>query len=122
MDWCFSALDRSFQKQNFDCGQPELNEYLQKYASQNMRKGYGVTFVATKPDSQIILGYYTASATSIEFTNIPTNTIKGLPRYPAPAMLIGQLAVDKTFQNQGLGTLLLMHALKIGRASCRERV
>ena len=37
---------------------------------------------------------------------------KGLPRYPAPVMLIGQLAVDKSVQGQGLGQILLMHALK----------
>jgi GNAT superfamily N-acetyltransferase len=111
VDWCFTALNSSFHKQDFDCGQPSLNEYIQKYASQNMRKGYGITFVATEPDCQIIAGYYTASATSIEFANVPTNLVKGLPRYPAPAMLIGQLAVDKTYQNRGLGKLLLMHAL-----------
>jgi GNAT superfamily N-acetyltransferase len=111
VDWCFTALDNSFDKQDFDCGQPPLDEYLQKYASQNMRKGYGATFVATEPDSKVIAGYYTASATSIEFANIPIDLIKGLPRYPAPAMLIGQLAVNKCYQNQGLGKLLLMHAL-----------
>jgi len=109
--WIFSRLDKSFEKQNFDCGQPTLNDYLKKYALQNMKKGYSVTFVATEPESKEIAGYYCASASTIEFANLPESLQKGLPKYPAPAMLIGQLAVEQRRQGQGLGETLLMHAL-----------
>ena len=51
------------------------------------------------------------SASSIEFANIPDAVNKKLPKYPAPVMLIGQLAIDKKMQGKGLGKLLLMHAL-----------
>lgn len=111
MTWIFSLLDKSFHKQNFDCGQPILNDYLQKYAIQNMKKGYAVTFVATEAGSQEIAGYYCTSASTIEFANLPDSLRKGLPKYPAPAMLIGQLAVDRKIQGKGLGQTLLMHAL-----------
>jgi GNAT superfamily N-acetyltransferase len=111
MTWIFSKIEQSFDKQNFDCGQPILNDYLQKYALQNMKKGYSITFVVTKENSKEILGYYCASASTIEFANLPDSLRKGLPKYPAPAMLIGQLAVDKRMQGQGLGEMLLMHAL-----------
>jgi GNAT superfamily N-acetyltransferase len=109
--WIFSTLDSSFEKTDFDCGRQPLNDYLKKYASQNMRSGYSVTFVVTVEGSKKVLGYYCASATTIEFANIPDRLSKKLPKYPAPAMLIGQLAVDNTIQGQGLGRILLMHAL-----------
>jgi len=35
MEWIFLPLDGSVNRDNFDCGIPELNEYLQKYARQN---------------------------------------------------------------------------------------
>jgi GNAT superfamily N-acetyltransferase len=111
VEWIFSTLDSSFDKTDFDCGRQPLNDYLKKYASQNMRSGYSVTFVVTAQGSSQIAGYYCASATTIEFANLPKSLSKKLPKYPAPAMLIGQLAVDKSMQGQGLGQILLMHAL-----------
>ena len=110
--WKINQLDKSFDKSNFDCGYVQLNDYLKKYATQNFKKGYSVTFVATQPESKVIKGYYSVSASSIEFVNLPDSLKKGLPRYPAPVMLIGQLAVDKSVQGEGLGQVLLMHALK----------
>lgn len=110
--WKISLLDGNFNKSNFDCGYPQLNQFLQKYASQNYQKNYCLTFVATPPKSNIIVGYCSVSASSIEFVNLPESIKKGLPKYPAPVMLIGQLAVDKTVQGQGLGKVLLIHALK----------
>lgn len=114
MKWHISLLDDSFQKNSFDCGQPQLNNYLEKMAGQDARRGYSKTFVATvSTESKEVVGYYCTSASTIEFENIPTHIDipKRRPKYPAPAMLIGRLAVDKRMQGQGLGTTLLMHAL-----------
>lgn len=111
VQWVFSPLDKSFNRSAFDCGKPQLNNYLQKYAWQNQLKRYSITFVATQNSSKDIASYYCASASSIEFTKIPNSLTKKLPKYPAPIMLIGQLAVDKTMQGRGLGKILLMHAL-----------
>jgi predicted N-acetyltransferase YhbS len=111
MKWVINPLDGSFDKSNFDCGNPQLNEFLKKYATQNIKKKYSLTFVATAPESKVVVGYYSVSASSIEFANLPETIKKGLPKYPAPVMLIGQLAVDLTLQGQGLGNILLIHAL-----------
>lgn len=109
--WVFNPLDKSFDRSTFDSGKSQLDEYLRKYAWQNQQKRYSMTFVATVEDSKEIAGYYCTSASSIEFTNIPDSLKKKLPKYPAPVMLIGQLAVDRKMQDQGLGKVLLMHAL-----------
>ena len=52
MQWVFSALDKSFDRTTFDCGKPQLNEYLTKYALQNQKKRYSITFVATEANSK----------------------------------------------------------------------
>lgn len=111
MKWKISPLDSSFDKSSFDCGIVQLNEFLQKYASQNQKKGYSLTFVATKPENNIVVGYYSVSAAVIEFAFLPETLKKKLPKYPAPVMLIGQLAVDQNLQGAGLGRILLMHSL-----------
>jgi len=111
VQWIFSPLDKSFNRSAFDCGKPQLNDYLKKYAWQNQQKRYSVTFVATVGNSNEIAGYYCTSASSIEFANIPDSLTQKLPKYPAPVMLIRQLAVDRKMQGKGLGKVLLMHAL-----------
>ena len=58
-----------------------------------------------------VLGFYTLSATGINFSSLPEGWQKKLPRYPIPMARIGRLAVDKSAQNQGLGKHLLMDAL-----------
>ncbi|MFB2877653.1 GNAT family N-acetyltransferase [Floridanema aerugineum] len=111
MEWIFRPLDSSFDKDAFDCGVPKLNEYLKQYATQNDKKGIAKTFVAIlEENSNQICGYYSVSMSSIEFNSIPENLRKRLPRYPVPAMLIGQLAVDKSMQGKGLGEELLLNA------------
>ena len=120
MKFHISLLDTSFHdRESFDCGKSQLNDYLKKMAGQDAKKGYSKTFVATSEvENKKILGYYCTSASSIEFENIPQNLSKRLPKYPAPSMLIGRLAVDKGIQGKRLGERLLMHALnKAVRAS-----
>ena len=114
MKFHISLLDTSFHnRESFDCGKSQLNDYLKKRAGQDAKKGYSKTFVATSGvENKEILGYYCTSASSIEFENIPQNLSKRLPKYPAPCMLIGRLAVDKQMQGKKLGETLLMHALK----------
>ncbi|MEM8677524.1 MAG: GNAT family N-acetyltransferase [Cyanobacteria bacterium P01_G01_bin.67] len=111
MRWIFAPLDKNFNRSAFDCGKPQLNNYLKKYAWQNQQKRYSVTIVATVANNNEITGYYCTSASNIEFANLPDSLTRKLPKYPAPVMLIGQLAVDRTMQGKGLGKVLLMHAL-----------
>nr|WP_199300628.1 GNAT family N-acetyltransferase [Coleofasciculus sp. FACHB-542] len=88
---------------------------MKQYAGQNDRKGIAKTFVAIlKEDGNEVVGYYTISMSSITFDSLPEQLRKRLPRYPVPAMLIGQLAVDTSMQGRGLGKRLLMDALSKG--------
>jgi len=112
--WQFFPLEKKYQKNHFDCGDQSLNDYLKKYAKQNHLKGIAKTFVALseiKEDLKI-QGYYTVSASIIEFKSLPKNYQNKLPAYPIPTLLIGKLAVDINSKGQGLGTELLINALE----------
>jgi GNAT superfamily N-acetyltransferase len=110
--WNFLSIDRKYQRDHFDCGNSILDDYLKRYARQNHEGGIAKTFVAIDRSGLLrIDGFYTVSASDIEFEALPELTRKKLPAYPIPAILIGKLAVDKSAQGQGLGGELLVDAL-----------
>lgn len=110
--WNFVPIEKKYQREHFDCGYPVLNDYLKKYARQNHEKGIAKAFVAVSQSHPFqIDGYYTISASIIEFTSLPPNYKKNLPAYPIPVIVLGKLAVDTKVKGQGLGGELLVDAL-----------
>jgi ribosomal protein S18 acetylase RimI-like enzyme len=104
----------------FSCGVESLDRYLQKQAGQDVAKHVAAVFVAT-PNGQTIAGFYTLSAHAISAGELPLGIARKLPRYPSvPVTLLGRLAVNKEFQSQGLGEILLLDALKRAMASTLE--
>jgi GNAT superfamily N-acetyltransferase len=97
---------------DFDCGKAPLNDFLRKYAGQNQKLGVSQTYVAVRPGSRVVHGYYAISSGSAEFANIQESARKGLPRYPVPVAHLGRLAVGLTAQGKGLGRLLLLDAME----------
>ncbi len=67
LDFVIETLNKNHEKESFDCGEESLNEFLQKYARQNAKRGLGKTFVAVLPDQTKVCGYYTLSSGSVEF-------------------------------------------------------
>ena len=110
--WRVQALEKSHRRENFDCSDPDLNEYLQRFVSQDSKRSLTRAFVLVQAENQTVRGYYTLSATNIQREKFPTDQVKKLPRYPIPAVLLGRLAIDSSLQNQGLGEYLLIDALK----------
>ena len=58
-----------------------------------------------------IVGYVTLSAAQIERAFLPKSMQRNRPEQ-VPALLLGQLAVDKDYQGQGHGADLLLFALR----------
>ena len=97
----------------FDSGAPILDDYLRRYASQNLRHHLARVYVAEDGQGRV-LGYYTLSAGSVGHDELPETVARRLPAYPVPAVLIGRLASDRRAREAGLriGSRLLMHALR----------
>lgn len=95
-------------RQGFDCGEPALNEYLQRFAEQHRRKGISAAYVLVESSvPSLILGYYTLSAAEVDVQNLAEADRKRLPRYPIPCFRMGRLACRTDRRGQGLGKLLL---------------
>ena len=94
----------------FDCGDPDLNDFLRRYAIGNPeRQMYSATYIAVSPDiAHQILGYYTIANTSIPRITMPESIVHGQPRYPdIPAVVIGRLATEQMYKGKGIGAELL---------------
>lgn len=113
--WTIRRLETRHDRSRFDCGQPALNEWLKDRAGQFDRRDLSRTFVATRRDETLVVGYYAISTHRVVYDILPAAEAKGLPRLDVPVVLIGRLAVDQSVQGQGLGALLLVDAL--GRAA-----
>jgi GNAT superfamily N-acetyltransferase len=106
--WFEEPISRHHNRDGFDCGVPELNLYLAKFARQNHEAGGAKTFVAVEsPGADTILGFYSISPGGIEFGRVPAKLTKKLGRYDVPVFRLGRLAVDRASQGRGLGGELL---------------
>lgn len=108
--WVVEPLTKAHLRDDFDCGSPELDEYLRKFARQNHDSGVARTFVAVG-DGGKVLGYYSLAAGSLSKENLPRNQEKRLPKFPLPILRLARLAVTREEQGKGLGEYLLMDAL-----------
>ncbi len=111
LTWEEAPIGKKHDRAAFDCGDSDLNRYLQRYARQNHESGGAKCFVAVPTDAPPrILGFYTLSPASLEYARTPALAKKGLGRYDVPVFRLGRLAVDRTAQGRGLGGALLLRA------------
>jgi GNAT superfamily N-acetyltransferase len=94
---------------NFDCGVPALNQFLQRYALANQKAGSAQTYVCCKDDE--VIGFYSFTVGSVEHDNAPDRVVKGMARHPVPVLILARMAVDLLNQRNGLGRALLKDAL-----------
>ena len=106
------ALGKAHDRGAFSCGVEVLDNYLKKFARQDIEKRVAVCFVLT-PDGKTIAGFYTLSQYSVDLVSLPSDIARKLPKYPVvPATLIGRLAIAQNFRGQKLGEFLLLDALR----------
>jgi predicted GNAT family N-acyltransferase len=103
-------FSREYDRSAFDCGNPNLNDFLTKYASQYEKRGSGRTYLAIDPHKKV-LGYYTLASASIPAGEVPESLVKLLGKHPIPVILLGRLAVAIEMQGKGVGKFLLQDAL-----------
>ena len=93
----------------FDCGSPQLNEYLTRFAWSDQQSGAARTYVTCR--GRRVVGYYSLAFGSVEHEAAPPRVRQGLARHAIPIMLLARLAVDVAEQGQGIGKGLLKDAL-----------
>ena len=107
--WGEAPIAKRHDRAAFDCGDADLNLYLQKFARQNHESGGAKCFVAAPADDPAhVLGFYTLSPASLEYARTPALAKIGLARCDVPVFRLGRLAIDNTVQGRGLGGALLL--------------
>ena len=92
----------------FDCGQPELNDWLRQQALKNEASGASRTYVICAEGR--VVGYYALATGAVSRASATGKVRRQMPD-PIPVMIIGRLAVDSRHQGRGLGYGLLRDAL-----------
>lgn len=95
----------------FSCGEPELDDWLAKYAGQSESKDNVRTTLLLDEQQGRIAGYYSMRTFELSAADA-ASAIGRSRRYPVPAMLIARLAVDSEYQGHGTGRVLLFDALR----------
>lgn len=98
----------------FSCGIEALDSYFRERASRDVRNKIAAVFVLVpKAKPGQVAGYYALSSQEIDIRDLPPDLTRRIGKYSRiPATLIGRLAVDLSFQGQGLGEVLLVDALR----------
>ncbi|MEI6620437.1 MAG: GNAT family N-acetyltransferase [Actinomycetes bacterium] len=97
----------------FDCGVPELNNWLRGSALRSQRVGNGRTKVWVREGQQQVVGFYTIAPYMCERAEA------GLTRRfhegftGITGFLLGKLALDTSMHGQGLGAELLHDAISV---------
>jgi GNAT superfamily N-acetyltransferase len=105
-------------RNDFSCGQADLDRFFQHYAGQNQFKLHlSVTYVAVV--NERVVGFATVAAGSLERTSVPSARLrKRLPAYPLPVVRLARVGVDLRAQGHGIGKALLRHVLSL---ACGQR-
>lgn len=93
---------------HFQCGEPELDEWLRRRALSNEEDGASRSYVVCV--GRRVVGYYALAAGAAAHTVAPGRVRRNMPN-PVPVMVLGRLAIDLGFQGRGIGSALLKDAV-----------
>lgn len=109
--WHEEPITRSHRRQEFDCGDMAINEFLRRYARQSHELNAAKTFCAIDDgDPGRILGFYTVAPSAVTHDSVPESMTRGLARHEVAGFKLARIATDLTVAGQGLGGQLLAAA------------
>ncbi len=106
-------------RDSFDCGRDSLNQWFRRHAWRNQEANVSRTSVVCDVPAGGIVGYVALCAAQIERAWLPKPTQRNRPD-PIPALLLGQLAVDRRHQGKGCAASLMQFALATAVRFARE--
>lgn len=96
----------------FACGEDDLDRYIRERAAEDEKRRAAAAYVLVDlADPTRGIGYYTLSMFAFRRAAATKAEQRPLPRYAEiPAVLVGRLALDRTYGGRGLGGDLLDEA------------
>jgi len=103
----------------FDCGEPEINDFILSHAAQETEAGLSRTWVIARPDDHVVLGFVSLSAASQAVRikvqgkqkKLLSGALASCPYPDAPMVLLGRLGRRTDQARSGIGTRLLSFAI-----------
>lgn len=104
-------LNDGHDRNGFDCGDAELNDWLSQKARQHKEKGVSSTFVVVADETSAeVLAFYAISLAELVNADLPAQYRKRLPA-KVPVFRLGRLATAKRHQGKGIGEHMLFDAI-----------
>lgn len=91
----------------FTSGVESLDTWLKRRAMKNQATGASRTFVAC--DGRRVAAYYALATSAVAVVEATGRFRRNIPD-PVPVVVLGRLAVDKSFQGHGIGRVLVRDA------------
>lgn len=109
-------LGPQHDRESFDCGQPDLDDYLRRIARQHADKGVARTFVLVDDaEPGTVLGFMTLTLCEIVPSALPPKFARKYA-HRVYGVKLARLAVSRSRQRQGLGALMMLHAMDRARS------
>lgn len=103
-------LNAAHQLDDFDCGNPALNDWLLHHARQAQASASARTFVVAEDER--VVGYFSLTVGQIDTLTALERIRKGMGQYPIPVVILARLAVSRPEQGLGIGRGLLQDAIR----------
>jgi len=104
-------LARKHRRDDFRCGESQVDSWLSTKALQHQEKNLSVTKVLLDKEGRIA-GYYTLATGQVDFRDLPMDVLRSLPRRALPVAMLAWFGIASDHQGKGLGGRLLAHALR----------
>ncbi|HEY3391507.1 MAG TPA: GNAT family N-acetyltransferase [Lacipirellulaceae bacterium] len=95
---------------SFDSGEATLDDWLRRRALRNEASGGSRTYVVCPGAKNRVVGFYSLAAGAVARAEAAGRVRRNMPD-PVPVMVLGRLAVDRSYQGRGLGRAMLRDAI-----------
>jgi GNAT superfamily N-acetyltransferase len=96
---------------SFNSGEPVLDEWLQRRALNNLESGASRTYVICPKTTQNVIGYFSLSMGQI-LASEAVGSMRRNMQNKIPAVVLGRLAIDLSWQGKGVGRALLAEVMR----------
>ena len=106
-----TLLTSAHNLDHFNSGEPVLDEWLRVRALSNLESGASRTYVICPKTTQTVIGFFSLSMGQILASEVVGSMRRNMPN-KIPAVVLGRLAIDVSWQGKGVGRALLAEVMR----------